>query len=84
VAERRPTEDRGRRRHAHDDADPHLVGPEEVQVAGEMEIEREGEVLEEVGAEAEEKLPREERRAAAGAADGVRFRPGRRPYGLTS
>jgi hypothetical protein len=62
VSERRTPEDGGRRRHADHEADQDLVGPELVEESREVEIEREGEVLEEVGAEAEDELPGEEGR----------------------
>jgi hypothetical protein len=58
VTERRAAENGRRRGHAHDHADPDLVGAELVEIPGEVEVEREGEVLEKVGAEAEDELAR--------------------------
>jgi len=55
-AERGAPENGGRGRHAHDEADPDLVRAELVQEAREMEVEREGEVLEKVRPEAEDEL----------------------------
>ena len=89
-AERRPPEDRRRRGHAHDDADPDLVGAELVQEPGEVEIEREREVLEEVRGEAEHELPRDDggtRGAGRARRDASRGCGRRRPpscYGRTS